>query len=336
MRGRCRGSAFVAARRLGSATTLPGAAGSRPIADIGRAARRCRADWPPSLGGGRRRASSAGSLGRPLNRAARLVLPRVQPRLRLRHERLYARSSAACCASASLVLVVYGGLLVPDLLRLHARRRPASSRRRTRATCWSTCSCPTRPRSSAPSEVMQQIEEIAGETPGVKHTVGHRRPVDPAERQRPELRRDVRDARRLPRPRDAGAVRRRDRRAAAGSARRTRSPTALDQRLRRAAGRGPGHGRRLQDRDRGPRRHRPRRAASTSPTRSSPTATTTPGLQGLFTSFRANTPWLYLDIDRDEGQDDGRVDRARSSTRCRSTSARSTSTTSTGSAAPGR
>src|SRR5207244_9770342 len=23
-----------------------------------------------------------------------------------------------------------------------------------------------------------------------------------------------------------------------------------------------------------------------------------PGLQGLFTSFRANTPWLYLDIDR--------------------------------------
>jgi multidrug efflux pump subunit AcrB len=25
---------------------------------------------------------------------------------------------------------------------------------------------------------------------------------------------------------------------------------------------------------------------------------TTPGLQGLFTSFRANTPWLYLDIDR--------------------------------------
>ena len=30
---------------------------------------------------------------------------------------------------------------------------------------------------------------------------------------------------------------------------------------------------------------------------------TTPSLQGLFTSFRANTPWLYLDIDRDAGQD---------------------------------
>ena len=24
-----------------------------------------------------------------------------------------------------------------------------------------------------------------------------------------------------------------------------------------------------------------------------------PRLEGLFTSFRANTPWLYLDIDRD-------------------------------------
>ena len=26
----------------------------------------------------------------------------------------------------------------------------------------------------------------------------------------------------------------------------------------------------------------------------------TPGLPGLFTSFRANTPWLFLDIDRDK------------------------------------
>jgi multidrug efflux pump subunit AcrB len=29
-------------------------------------------------------------------------------------------------------------------------------------------------------------------------------------------------------------------------------------------------------------------------------ATHTPGLQGLFTSFRANTPWIYLNIDRDK------------------------------------
>ena len=34
-----------------------------------------------------------------------------------------------------------------------------------------------------------------------------------------------------------------------------------------------------------------------------PRATTRPACEGLFTSFRANTPWLYLDIDRDAGQD---------------------------------
>ena len=38
---------------------------------------------------------------------------------------------------------------VPDLLRLHAACRPASFPRRTRAICWSTCGCPTRPRWSA-------------------------------------------------------------------------------------------------------------------------------------------------------------------------------------------
>ena len=44
-------------------------------------------------------------------------------------------------------------------------------------------------------------------------------------------------------------------------------------------------------------------ACRPSPTRSSRQGKPTPGLQGLFTSFRANTPWLYLDIDRDQGQD---------------------------------
>ena len=28
----------------------------------------------------------------------------------------------------------------------------------------------------------------------------------------------------------------------------------------------------------------------------------TPGLKGLFTSFRANTPWLFLDIDREKAK----------------------------------
>ena len=34
----------------------------------------------------------------------------------------------------------------------------------------------------------------------------------------------------------------------------------------------------------------------------------TEGLQGLFCSFRADTPWLFLDIDRLQAKDAGRVD----------------------------
>ena len=61
----------------------------------------------------------------------------------------------------------------------------------------------------------------------------------------------------------------------------------------------------------------------------------TDGLQGLFTSFRANTPWLFLNIDRDKVSAMACRWR-RSSTPSRSISGRSTSTTSTGSAGPGR
>ena len=32
---------------------------------------------------------------------------------------------------------------------------------------------------------------------------------------------------------------------------------------------------------------------------------TSPGLQGLFSSFRADTPWLFLDIDRDQAKTKG-------------------------------
>ena len=47
------------------------------------------------------------------------------------------------------------------------------------------------------TEVMQQIEEIAGEGPGRRAHRGDRRPVDSAERQRRQLRHDVPDARRF-------------------------------------------------------------------------------------------------------------------------------------------
>ena len=47
-----------------------------------------------------------------------------------------------------------------------------------------------------------------------------------------------------------------------------------------------------------------RKRSRASPTTSSanPEAAIRQSLSGLFTSFRANTPWLYLDIDRDKAK----------------------------------
>ena len=59
-------------------------------------------------------------------------------------------------------------------------------------------------------------------------------------------------------------------------------------------------------------------------------------LKDLFSSFRAKTPWLYLDIDRTATRDARACRWPRSSTRCRSIWDRCTSTTSTSSAGPGK
>ena len=126
--------------------------------------------WPSARGA--RGRWSAGSLSRPLNRAAGLVFRLFNAGFDCATERLYAGRSAGCCGSALLVLLVYGGLLVPDLLRLHQDARRASSRRRTRAICWSTCSCPTRPRVERTEQVMQRDRgDRPARRPGVKHTV---------------------------------------------------------------------------------------------------------------------------------------------------------------------
>ena len=53
------------------------------------------------------------------------------------------------------------------------------------------------------------------------------------------------------------------------------------------------------------RRQRPGRAAEDAPTRSSRPGDADPHLQGLFTSFRADTPWLELIIDRVQAKDRG-------------------------------
>ena len=68
--------------------------------------------------------------------------------------------------------------------------------------------------------------------------------------------------------------------------------------VRRAADRRPGHDRRLQADHRGPRQSRPGRRCSGVSDQIVARGNNTPGLQGLFNSSRANTPWLYLDIDR--------------------------------------
>ena len=83
---------------------------------------------------------------------------------------LYAGGRAVVALAVVRVLVVYGGLLSLTGLGLFGTCRPASSPPRTKATCSSACSFPTRRRSSAPSEVMaRSIEKIAKDTPGVKN-----------------------------------------------------------------------------------------------------------------------------------------------------------------------
>ncbi len=80
---------------------------------------------------------------------------------------VYERLVRLCIRGTAVALLVYVGPAGADLLRLHRPCRPASSPTRTRATCWSTPNCPTRPRWSGPSEVVAQMEEIAQTTPAV-------------------------------------------------------------------------------------------------------------------------------------------------------------------------
>ena len=75
-----------------------------------------------------------------------------------------------------------------------------------------------------------------------------------------------------------------------------------DQRLRRSADRWAGDRRRLQDRRRGPRRHRAADHLQDVADKIVAEAATQRPAWRLFTSFRANTPWLYLDIDRTEAK----------------------------------
>ena len=137
------------------------AAASRLARGRGRLAARCAAGWLVS---------------RPLNRVLGRFFGLFNRGFDGDSQRLYPRWSAGCCGSASLVLVVYGGLLVltywsfvdtpkgfiptQDMgyLLVNVQLPDAASVERT-------------------ERVMRQIDEIATRTPGVTATRGDRRPV---------------------------------------------------------------------------------------------------------------------------------------------------------------
>ena len=167
-------------------------------------------------------------LTRPLESDPGPGLPRLQRRLPVLHQRLHPRRWAWPCARQRVVLVVYGGLLALTYLGLHAgplglhphagqglpAGQRAIARRRLRGADRGRHAPHRRhrPRSQA--------------TPRRQPHRGHRRAVDPAGRQRRQLRRHVRDARRFPQAHLRRALRRRNRRPPPEGLSRRRSTTA--------------------------------------------------------------------------------------------------------------
>ena len=231
------------------------------------------------------------------------------------------------------MLLVYGGLLVPDLLEF-TRARRASSRIRTRATCCSTCSCRTRPRWCAREKAMAHIDKLARNTPGVAAHCRRLRAVADLERQRAQPRLDVRHAQgvraaaRLELSADAIA-------ADFTSRCRREVPGAIVTAFGAPpiAGLGTTGGFKLDHR--GPRRSRAWTSCSASATRSSPRqqhARAERPVQQLRRRHALAVPGLRPHQVHGAGR--GRQRRVQHA--CRSTWAHITSTTSTSSAGPGR
>ena len=186
-------------------------------------------------------------------------------------------------------------------------------------------------------KVMAQVERLARQAAGRVAHPGDRRPVDPDERQRPQFRRDVRDARRFPPPGPRRSDRPGDRRAARGGAS-GGDQGRPGQRLRGAAGRRPGDRRRLQDRRRGSRR--PGLAGDRERRQPDRRELAEAAVRAVALRAVHQLPGqhaLALPGHRPrQGQAGRRFDRRAVQHACRSTWARCTSTTSTDSAAPGR
>ena len=167
--------------------------------------------------------------------------------------------------------------------------------------------------------------------PGVAHTIEHPGLVGPAQRATARTSGRCSSSSRPSRTgHGAGSRAIGDHRPAAGRefpprSRRRRSPCSGARRRR------PGQRRRLQaagSQDRGAVGLEPLQAADRRPW--SARGNKPPGLVGLFSSFRANTPQLFVDVDRDEVPSSmGVPPQRRVQHASRSTSAGSTSTTST-------
>ncbi len=101
----------------------------------------------------------------------RLVLPAVQPLLRRRRRNGYVGVVRGILRRSGVALVAYGGLLALTWCRLHqgadrlrADAGQAVPGRRSR-------SCPTPPRSIAPTTVIRRMSKIALATEGVAHAI---------------------------------------------------------------------------------------------------------------------------------------------------------------------
>ncbi len=145
--------------------------------------------------------------------------------------------------------------------------------------------------------VMKRVEAIALKSPGVKHTVAIAGQSILLNANAPNfgamyvMLEEFHD-----RTRPSCTARRSRNAPGRAPARDHRGP---GQRLRRPAGRRAGDGRRIQGRDRGPGRLG-MDALQQNAERVVADGNSARALTGLFTSFRANTPWLFLNIDRDK------------------------------------
>ena len=131
-------------------------------------------------------------------RGARPVFPRISMRASERPRVVMSAWSAACCGSALLVLVVYGGLLGLTYLQFEQTPRgfiPSQDM----GYLLVNVQLPDSASSERTAQVMRQIEQIALEDTGYQARHGHRRAVVRAQCRRLELRHHVRQSQRLSR-----------------------------------------------------------------------------------------------------------------------------------------